>query len=77
MKRKDAKMERTRAVDVVKEIILRKVKQQAADARVYEIEADARTDRDNESSGSANGPGIDTIRNVYQMLPPLMAAINE
>ncbi|KAL1895150.1 hypothetical protein Cpir12675_003333 [Ceratocystis pirilliformis] len=30
-----------------------------------------------ESSKSANSPGIDTIRNVYQMLPPLMTTINE
>lgn len=42
MKRAAAELERLRAVDVVKASIARESKQQAADAKAYEIEADAR-----------------------------------
>ncbi|KAL5594054.1 uncharacterized protein BROUX77_007401 [Berkeleyomyces rouxiae] len=42
LKRRDAEMERMRAVDVVKAVVSREAKQQAADAKAYEVEADAR-----------------------------------
>ncbi|KAJ9149859.1 Flotillin-like protein 1 [Pleurostoma richardsiae] len=42
LKRAAAEMERLRASDVVKATIAREAKQQAADAKAYEIEADAR-----------------------------------
>lgn len=42
LKRAAAEMERLRASDVVKATIARESKQQAADAKAYEIEADAR-----------------------------------
>ncbi|KAI1396872.1 hypothetical protein F4819DRAFT_113120 [Hypoxylon fuscum] len=42
VKRAAAELERLRAVDVVKASIARESKQQAADAKAYEIEADAR-----------------------------------
>lgn len=41
IKRAAAEMERLRAVDVVKASIAREAKQQAADARAYEVQADA------------------------------------
>ncbi|KAM7204235.1 Flotillin-like protein 1 [Naviculisporaceae sp. PSN 640] len=44
IKRAAAEVERLRATDVVKATIAREAKQQAADARAYEIEADARAE---------------------------------
>lgn len=46
VKRAAAEMERLRANDVVKATIAREAKQQAADARAYEIQADARAGLD-------------------------------
>ncbi|RYP69913.1 hypothetical protein DL771_005806 [Monosporascus sp. 5C6A] len=46
MKRAAAELERLRATDVVKASILRESKQQAADAKAYEVQAEARANYD-------------------------------
>ncbi|KAJ4414515.1 hypothetical protein N0V85_003119 [Neurospora sp. IMI 360204] len=70
IKRAAAEMERLRATDVVKASITREAKQQAADARAYEIEKEARANFEKdkqatEATAYKTKAGVDV--NVYQI----------
>ncbi|KAI0181222.1 hypothetical protein GGR52DRAFT_523313 [Hypoxylon sp. FL1284] len=52
VKRAAAELERLRAVDVVKATIIRESKQQAADAKAYEVEAEARANYEKQTKAT-------------------------
>lgn len=69
IKRAAAEMERLRATDVVKATIARESKQQAADARAYEIEVDARANYEKQKQAAEAGvykAKIDTDAAAYK-----------
>ncbi|KAK1833498.1 hypothetical protein QBC39DRAFT_346181 [Podospora conica] len=70
IKRAMAEMERLRAKDVVKATILRESQQQAADAKAYEVEAEARASfarQQQDADGAAYRVKADTDASVYRI----------
>ena len=69
LKRAGAEMERLRASDVVKATIARESKQQAADAKAYEIEAEAKANYEKQKQAAEAGVyklKIDTDASAYK-----------
>lgn len=70
LKRGGAEMERLRATDVVKATIARESKQQAADAKAYEIEAEAKANFEKNKQAAEAGVyklKVDTDATAYKM----------
>jgi len=70
IKRAMAEMERLRAKDVVKATIARESQQQAADAKAYEVEAEARAGfarQQQDADGAAYRVKVDTDASVYRI----------
>jgi flotillin len=69
IKRAAAEMERLRATDVVKATIAREAKQQAADAKAYEVEAEAKANYEKQKQDAEAGVykmKIDTEAEAYK-----------